>query len=390
MIATAGQGQTNAKLLVISHSAVVSGYRERFAEIVRQGGPEITLLAPKRWRQFNAEVSLGSTSGLNYRVIPRQPVSWGLKNHGLRNVTHIHRGLRRLIRDLRPDIVEIWAEPFAAVTAQAVRGVSRFFPPARIIFFSAQNIRRNYPPPFSFFERYTYRHADFAFPINSETEKILREKGWRKQSLVLPMGINPDHFRKTDSPLLRRRLGLTGFTVGFLGKFDSQKGIPDLIRAVSQLSGECKLLLVGQGPLKSRLLRLAGELGVREKIRIIDPVGYDQLPAYLNCMNVLALPSITLPGLKEQFGRVLVEAMSCGVPVIGSDSGEIPNVVGDGGLIFPEGDVEALRDRIVGLRENPETAAELGRKGRQRVEREFTWETIARRQIEVYNQLLER
>lgn len=377
-------------LFSVSHSAVVGGYRKRYSEVARQSGFSVHLLAPKRWRQFNRVIGLEADSDPGYRVIARQPVTPGFWSHGLRNATHYYPGLTGLLRETRPDIIELWEEPFAAVTWQVIRAAKRTLPNSRIIFFSAQNIRKDYPPPFSWFERFTYRRADFAFAINAEAEKVIREKGWKKGARVLPLGVDPGFFQPADASDRRAELGLDGFTIGFVGKLERQKGILDLIRAVGGISAPVNLLVIGDGPLRAQAVRLAEESGLAGRARFLPAVPYDGLPGYLNCLDVLVLPSITLPGLKEQFGRVLVEAMSCAVPVIGSDSGEIPGIIGAAGLIFPEGDVAALRDRIVSLRESPETAADLARKGRERVKTKFTWETIARRQVEVYKRLLER
>ena len=73
-----------------------------------------------------------------------------------------------------------------------------------------------------------------------------------------------------------------------------------------------------------------------------------EVPAVLRALDVLVLPSLTTPSWKEQFGRVLQEAMACAIPVVGSDSGEIPHVIGDAGLVTPEGDAAALRRRWSG------------------------------------------
>jgi len=100
------------------------------------------------------------------------------------------------------------------------------------------------------------------------------------------------------------------------------------------------------------------------------------------------LPSLTRPNWKEQFGRVLIEAMACGVPVIGSDSGEIPNVIGDAGLIFPEGDIVALRDSIARMLADPERRARYAEAGRQRVLAEFTQAQIAAATVRVYREIL--
>jgi glycosyltransferase involved in cell wall biosynthesis len=110
----------------------------------------------------------------------------------------------------------------------------------------------------------------------------------------------------------------------------------------------------------------------------------------MSLLDVLALPSRTTPRWKEQFGRVLIEAMSCGIPPVGSDSGEIPNVVGDAGLIFPEGNVNALADRLRTLSVNPDVAARLGEMGRERVIRNYTHRRIAGDTLNLYQRVLER
>ena len=380
----------NPVLLSVAHSAVLGGYRKRYSEVALNSRFSVNVLAPKRWRQFNRLIELERTADPAYRLIARQPRVAGFGGHGRRNVAHFYPGLGRLLREIRPDIIELWEEPFSAVTFQVIRAAKRLLPSTPVIFFSAQNIRRNYPPPFSWFERYTYRRADFAFVINREAEAVIRSRGWEKESLVLPLGVDPEVFRSFDAANLRAELGLNGFTVGFVGKLDRQKGVLDLIRAAGGIEAEIELLIIGDGPLRDEAKRLAEKSGLSGKTRFIPAVPYAKIPGYLNCLDVLVLPSVTRPGLKEQFGRVLIEAMSCSVPVIGSDSGEIPNVIGNGGLTFPEGDVAALRDRVVSLMENPESAADLAHNGRLRVEREYTWETIARRQIEVYKLLLEK
>jgi len=104
-------------------------------------------------------------------------------------------------------------------------------------------------------------------------------------------------------------------------------------------------------------------------------------------MDALVLSSRTLPNWKEQFGRVLVEAMACGVPVIGARSGEIPHVIGDAGLIVPEEDSDALRAGLLQLMQDDELRRDLGRRGRQRVLERFTQAQIAAETVDVYRSL---
>ena len=118
-----------------------------------------------------------------------------------------------------------------------------------------------------------------------------------------------------------------------------------------------------------------------------DPIPSTQMHDYYNQLHTLILPSLTRPNWKEQFGRVLIEAMACGVPVVGSDSGEIPNVIGDAGLVFAEGDGRALRDRLSQLMADPALRGEMARRGRERVLAHYTQAQVAAKTYQVYREL---
>jgi glycosyltransferase involved in cell wall biosynthesis len=112
------------------------------------------------------------------------------------------------------------------------------------------------------------------------------------------------------------------------------------------------------------------------------------MPAYLGQLDVLVLPSRTLSNWKEQFGRVLIEAMSCEVAVVGSDSGEIPNVIGPAGLVFPEDDVQALQRHLLALQQDQDLLSSLRKMGRQRVKRHYTQQQVAAQTVTVYRQMV--
>jgi glycosyltransferase involved in cell wall biosynthesis len=112
------------------------------------------------------------------------------------------------------------------------------------------------------------------------------------------------------------------------------------------------------------------------------------MPDFYRSIDTLVLPSITRPNWKEQFGRVLIEAMACGVPPVGSESGEIPNGIGDGGLTFPEGDADSLRERLVRLARQPALRARLGERGRERVLACYTHRRIAEQTYAFYHRLV--
>ena len=378
------------KLLSISHSCVVGEYQTRMEAVANYSDVDLTLLVPKYWFQFNKKVKLEKNSDFRYRILSVQPITWGWKKNSLQNVTHMYPGIRKILKSLEPDIIELWEEPFSVVTAHTIFWRKRVVPNAKIIFFSAQNVFKQYPYPFSAFEKYTYRNADYAFLMNRVVAEILWEKGYKKQFAILPLGVDPETFRRKEVYSLKKRLGIRDFVVGFVGKITRQKGVLDLIEEVSQINKKIQLFIIGNGDLREKVESRVEALGFGQRAIIIDAVPHSQIPDYLNCMDLLIFPSVSLPNIREQFGRVIIEGMACEVPVIGSDSGEIPVTIGEAGLIFKEGDVADLRDKIEVLIRNRSLRALLAGKGRKRILDKFSWKVIAKKQHQVYTELMSR
>ena len=140
--------------------------------------------------------------------------------------------------------------------------------------------------------------------------------------------------------------------------------------------------------MKSELEELAARLGVTNRVTFKDAILPQNVPLEIEQMDVFVLPSLTRSNWMEQFGRVLIEAMACETPVIGSSSGEIPRVIGEAGLIFPEGNVQALSNCIRQLLDDPELCSLLAIKGRQRVLEQYTQERIAQQIYEAYQVMM--
>jgi glycosyltransferase involved in cell wall biosynthesis len=200
---------------------------------------------------------------------------------------------------------------------------------------------------------------------------------------VIPqVGIEPEVFKPLD------RNPVSSFVVGYAGRFVEEKGIDLLLTALHDLGGEWRLDLLGSGPDQTRLAELAQRLQIADRVRFLPWRLSAQTVDYYRSLDVLVLPSHSRANWKEQFGRVLVDAMACGVPVIGSTCGEIPNVIGEAGLIFPEGDAAALRDQLRVLQNDVALRRDLAQRGRQRVLDHFTQKQIARQTYEVYCSVL--
>src|SRR5713226_6764752 len=359
---------------MISKALTVGAYHGKLREMARLG-VDLTLIVPPRWS--NQRLEIHDSKDYKIRVLPCL-----LSGHN-----HF-RFYCSQIGPIDADLVHVDEEPWSLVTYQFMRACVKQQKPA--IFFTWQNISKGYPPPFGYFERFSFRNARAAIAGNEEAREILRGRKFSKPVVVIPQfGVDPEFFRKRDASDLRRRLGLTDkFAIGYVGRIVKEKGIADLIQALASLPERCVLVLMGDGEFRGGAEQLARRLGVAARIQWIPQVSSLDVPNYMNAFDVLVLPSRTTPQWKEQFGRVLVEAMACETPVVGSSSAEIPNVIGNAGLVFPEGDVVALGSQLRLLCETPDVGARLGEEGRRRVLEKFTHRRIAEDTVALYQHVL--
>jgi glycosyltransferase involved in cell wall biosynthesis len=287
----------------------------------------------------------------------------------------------QVLREVRPDLVHIDEEPYNLATAHGTWAADRAG--ARSLFFTWQNLLRRYPPPFRWFERSVFAHSAFGIAGSREALQVLRAKGYCGPGAVIPQfGVDPVLFSPADQPPAGRPV------IGFISRLVEEKGVTVLLDALADLPGDWQLHVVGTGPLKTEARRRAEMLGIDERITWETGVASTLVPQRLRSFTVLVQPSLTRRHWKEQFGRALMEAMACGVPVIGSDSAEIPNVIGDAGLVVPEGDPLALRHALVRVLDDSTLRQALGRKGRARALECYTHARIAEQTVEVYGTAL--
>ena len=360
------------RVLMVSKALVVGAYQRKAEEIARLG-VELTVLVPPAWhdRRGRQEAKPVHTQGYTYRTVP-------IRFNGNFHL-HYYPTLARELDALRPDVLHMDEEPYNLATWLALRAAAARRVPAT--FFTWQNLDRRYPFPFSRFEQDNYRRAPIAIAGNQDAAGVLRAKGYAGTIAVIPQfGVDPAIFTPADtepgSP--------SSFRIGYAGGLLPEKGLDDLLRACATLDGAWELTLAGEGEAQPALAALTGELGIGDRVRFAGRAESTVMPAFYRSLDAVVLPSRTTPGWKEQFGRVLVEAMACRVPVVGSDSGEIPHVIGDAGLIFPEGDVATLARHLRALMDDPSLRQRLGAAGRQRVLARFTMARIAAETVAVY------
>ena len=362
------------RVLMISKACVTGIYQRKLEEIARMG-VELTTVVPPGWRDERGWLPLERTHTEGYRLLVRR---MALNGHFH---LHFYVGLRRIVAEVQPDIIHIDEEPYNLSTWQAMRLARKAG--AKALFFTWQNLQSSYPPPFRWGEQYAYNQAAYAIAGNEEAVGVLRAKGYGGPARVIPQfGVDPSLYGTAEAPRGEP------FVIGYIGRLVPEKGVDDLVRAAAALGGEWHLRLLGNGPERDRLLALSHSLGISERISFNPWIPSLEVPAYLRQLHALVLPSRTRPNWREQFGRVLIEAMVSGVPVIGSDSGEIPNVIGDAGLTFPEGDIDALCQRIQGLMNDASLWARLAKQGRERVWARFTQSQVAAETVSVYRDMM--
>jgi glycosyltransferase involved in cell wall biosynthesis len=277
------------------------------------------------------------------------------------------------------DLIHVIGEASYPTTIQVLRYRDRADPSVPVTLYGAQNVLQRFPWPFRRFEQYALRQIALATPVSRAAAEVLRRKGYRGPTAVIPLGVDTDLFQERSSP------PRPPFTVGFVGRLEEHKGIELLLAAVERV--KCRLLVVGDGSLRAKVARAAREGVLAGQVELVPWVSHADLVPLLGRMDVLVLPSVEVVQrrvvpwigirLQEQFGRVACEAMACGVPVIGSDLGEIPRVVGAGGLVFPPGDLNELARAIARVRDEPQLAAALGKTGAERARRTLAWNRVA-------------
>jgi len=375
------------RVLLISHTcqSQTEGQPKAHA-LAAIPGVQLRVITPEIWKHYGKWRPAEPPSEAKFEF-SAQRVRWPWLGPA-QDYLHWYPGLRRVLREFEPDLIDLWEEPWSAVSAHACWLREAVLPKARIISETEQNLCKRLPPPFEQFRRYVLRRADFVVGRNAESIGVVRKKGYGGPASVVPNAVDTQLFKPMDRQACRGALGLDGFVVGYVGRLVEEKGILDLIDAVGKCVSAVNLLIVGDGPLATEVNRRAALPQMQGRLRLLPAKPLAELPRIFNALDVLALPSRTTRRWKEQFGRVIIEAHACGLPVIGSDSGAIPDVVGQGGLIVPEGSALDLQSAIDRLVNEPELARGFGKAGFEQVHAHCTWARVAERMHGIYRQAL--
>ena len=275
-----------------------------------------------------------------------------------RGLWRIFKNERSRIRESAPNYVLAFMEPYSLSALIIVIIGHLFLPrPYHFIFYSAQNLQKRFPLPLRLVQKFVFRNAKAIMSLSSDVTQVLRQHGFKGQIIPFPLWVDSSLFkvlpRESAGPLPTKRI-----VFSYCGALTPAKGIPDILRALQNLRPEelnhIHVEVAGTGPMQQeveRCLRSLVDLGLTSTFH--GPLPAEKMPEFFNRADVLIVASRTEPNWKEQFGRVIIEAWACGAMVIGSNSGEIPKLVGDPDLIFSERDSASLTAAIRRLLANP-------------------------------------
>jgi glycosyltransferase involved in cell wall biosynthesis len=363
------------RVLRIYHSAVVDEYRKRERLLSRRHGHDVHTICPRAWREGGQLVVPGEDPELSLHVV----TACGREEPNL--FWYSLAEMRKVIRTVRPEIVDVHEEPYSLAMAGALQAARLEAPSAPVCFYTAQNLPKRYPPPFCWIERVALSTGVAAYPCSTEAGERLRAQGFHGPVHVIPLGV-------TVPPPAPRQPGPP--RVGFVGRLEVYKGGTVAIRAFAQAARnvDASLEVIGVGSQGAALRRDAAQAGLSDKVTFVGALPQGQTLSRIARFDILLVPSMTTRTWKEQFGRVAAQAMAAGTAVVASDSGSLREVVGDAGILVPEGDVASLAARLRELLLAPSRVAALGEAGRRRAIKSLSWEFVADRVDEMYRQMV--
>lgn len=357
------------KILSIAHPAVSrDAGRLRYYPLAGRDDVDVHLVVPAVWHQFGrtSVADPSDDAGLNVHVLPIRlpragPMTWYL---------HFYPGLGRIIRQIDPDVVHLWEEPWSVVALQARVLKGR----AALVMEVDQNILKRLPPPFEAIRKQVLQNTDHVLSRSPDATAVVLAKGYR--GAVTPIGYGVDQATFYPSPQADIAASKT-IRIGYVGRLVEEKGLDDALDAMARTATSVSLAIMGEGPHEGTLRRRVRELGLDARVMFRGWGKPAAVAAFLRSLDSMVLLTRTTKSVREQFGRVIVEAQACGIPVIGSQSGAIPSVVGDGGWIVPERDPDALAKLLDSIVAHPACLRHRGTAARRNVTNRFTYDAVA-------------
>jgi len=364
------------RVLVVSHVYLDPTRRGKLRAFAARD-LEVTLGVPQQWTESGLGRSIETTwerqGGVEIFPIPA-------RHHGDPATLQFgRRELRSLLRDKRPDLVQVEEELPSLVAAQVVSAARRADIPA--VLFTQENVQR----PSSVVARWRVRRTlervrGVIAGSAAGAELVRRERPNVPVAIIPQIGVAvppaPEHTYHE------------GLAIVCVGRLVAEKGLDTLLEALALNRTErWHLTVVGEGPDRERLERYTSDQRLAARVRWLGALAPDRLARLWPELDVLVLPSRKMPAWTEPVGQVLMEAMAHEVAVIGSDAGVIPEVIGDCGVLVPPGDPAALAAALRRLAAEGERRP-LVRAARARAMQRFSDDAVAEATMQFWGEIL--
>lgn len=376
---------TPLRVASVGHSYVVGVNRAVMAQVARRPGIELTVVAPNFFHGDLRPVHLEPAPGDEGFTLKGLNTKLSSKIH-----VFYYEKLSSVFRPRLYDVVHAWEEPYIVAGFQVARAAKKAG--ARYMFRTAQSIPKKYQPPFRQFENYCARNASGWIAGGHTVHNALKaaRPNYPALSEVITLAVEEGDFRPDEAgrKAIRTELNLEGPVIGYVGRLTAAKGLDVLMSALEEVPAPWTLLALGSGPYDEKLKDWAKSRGLKDRVRVMI-VKHEDMPRYYRAFDLLVAPSQTTPRWKEQFGRMLIEGFATSVPVIGSDSGEIPHVIGEAGVVVPEANAAAWAEAIRSMLAAPERREELGKAGLERFRDNYTADRVADKLVAFYRKLMD-
>ncbi|TAN60525.1 glycosyltransferase family 1 protein [bacterium] len=295
------------------------------------------------------------------------------------------------------DIIECHDSSRSLYTLAGLKGQGKKF---KLVVSYAENIpfRQAFDDKTNYIKHSTYAAIDHFIPWCDTIKRTMLLEGVPEEKITtVYTGVDLNLFKPEakDTGLLREMsVPENDFIILYIGKLASWKGVHLLPYAAKALLAKGRkdftFLITGRGAQLANLKKIIAEAGVEKHFKFTGFLPYTEIRRFYNLADAFVCPSYPTMTWQEQFGMVLVEAMACGVPVIGSASGSIPEVIGSAGLTFTPGEFFELTEKIILLMDNQGLKKELGEKGRKRACLLFDASKNAAKIYDVYKKVLQK
>lgn len=358
------------RIVSIAHPAASSeaGFL-RYRSLAARTNIDLHLVMPAVWKEFGRTIVAEPprAEGFSIHVLPIRlpqagPMKWYL---------HFYPALRHLLSEIDPDVIHLWEEPWSVVALQAQLLRRR----AAVVLEVDQNILKRLPPPFETIRGFVLGRTDHILSRSPDATEVVRARGYTGPVTPIGYGVDLATFVPSAEPVSTPRT--RPLTIGYVGRLVEEKGLDDALDAIAQATSPVLLNIMGEGPDEVRLRRRAKALGLGDCVTFRGWGSPQEVAAFLQELDALVLLTRTTKAVREQFGRVIIEAQACGIPVIGSSGGAIPDVVREGGWIVPERDPESLRQLLDRLAADPAMLRARASAARANVLARFTYDAVA-------------